>query len=87
MTPLWNALIHAEGQPSAPLEELVMDEAEAVTPFTNGRGIVQVVRDGRLVQFSAHLPAEQATMPVRVGDKLRVEDVDAEKERLTVTLR
>ncbi|HZO89902.1 MAG TPA: hypothetical protein VFB38_16350 [Chthonomonadaceae bacterium] len=87
VTPLWNLLFQFQGKPDSPLESLVMGDAEAVTPFTNGRGMVSVVRDGRLVQFCAHLADAQAGMRVRVGDKLRIEEVDAENERLTVTLR
>ncbi len=86
-TPLWNLLFRFQAKPSSPLHDLMLCEAEAVTPFSNGRGIVRVVRDGRMVQFSARLPDEQAAMRVKVGDKLCVEDVDAANERLTVTLR
>jgi hypothetical protein len=43
--------------------------------------------DGRLVQFSARLPEAQAGMPVRVGDTLRVEEVDAANQRVLVTLQ
>ena len=63
-----------------------MSEATAVTPFRGGRGLVSVVRDGRLVQFSARLIDTQASLPVRVGDRLRIEDVDAARERVTVSV-
>ena len=86
VTPLWNLLFRFQGQPSSPLEELVLSEARAVTRFPGGRGVVSVVRDGRLVQLSARLVDAQAAMPVKVGDRLRVEDVDARRERLTVSL-
>ncbi len=86
VSPLWNLMMRAQGEPCSPLEDLLLREAEAVTVFKNGRGIVSVVRDGRMVQFSAHLLEAQANMPIRVGDKLRIEEVDAEKEHLTVTL-
>ncbi len=86
VTPLWNALIAAQGTPCSPLEALTLCEAEAVTPFRNGKGIVAVERDGRLVQFSAHLAEDQAHLSVRVGDKLRIEEVDTAQERMTVTL-
>jgi hypothetical protein len=86
VTPCWNALMQFEGQPSSPLENLTFQEAEAVTPFRNGKGMVSVERDGRQVQFRATLPASQAAMQVRVGDKLRIEEVDAENERVTVSL-
>jgi hypothetical protein len=86
VTPLWNWLFRFEGQPSSPLEELILCDATAVTPFRNGRGIVSLVRDGRLVQFSARLVEQQADRAVRVGDRLRVEDLDARRERLTVAV-
>jgi hypothetical protein len=77
VTPLWNLLFKLQGQPSAPLEELIFDEATAVTPFRNGRGLISIVREGRLVQFSARLRPDQASIPIKVGARLRVEDVDA----------
>jgi len=86
VTPLWNLLFRFQGQPSSPLEELVLSEARAVTRFNGGRGMVSVVKDGRHVQLSARLVDTQAAMPVRVGDRLRVEDVDARRERLTVSV-
>ena len=86
VTPCWNMLMTFEGIPSSPLEELTFQEAEAVTPFRNGKGMVSVNRDGREVQFRATLPDDQSSMPVRVGDKLRIEQVDAEHERVTVSL-
>lgn len=84
VTPVWKLLFRFAGQPSSPLAELVLCEATAVTAFRNGRGIVSLVRDGRLVQFAAQLPASHATREVRVGDRLRVEDLDAQRERVTV---
>jgi hypothetical protein len=86
VTPLWNLVFRYQGQPSGTLEELIFDEATAVTPFRNGKGLISVVREGRLVQFSARLRADQASRPVKVGTRLRVEDVDARQERLTVSV-
>jgi hypothetical protein len=86
MTPVWRLLFRFQAPPSAPLEQLILAEATAVTPFRNGRGIVSLVRDGRLVQFSARLVGAQAATPVKVGDRLRVEDLDAKYERLTVSV-
>ena len=86
VTPLWNMMFKLEGKPSSALETLVLSEAEAVTPFRNGKGVVAVERDGRMVQFSARLPEGQTNMPIQVGDKLRIEEVDAANERVTVTL-
>jgi hypothetical protein len=86
VTPLWNMLFRLQGKPSAPLAELILGEATAVTPFRNGRGIVAIMRDGRLVQLSARLRPDEATLPVNVGERLRVEDVEAGRERVTVSL-
>lgn len=85
VTPLWNMLLGFQGKPCSPLADLTMHEAQAVTPFRNGKGIVQVVRDGRAVQLSARLAETQKTMPVRVGDCLRIEEVDTAQERVTVS--
>jgi hypothetical protein len=86
VTPVWRLLFRFEGAPSSPLEQLILCEASAVTPFRNGRGIVSLVRDGRTVQFSARLVDAQTERAVRVGDRLRVEDIDAAKERVTVSI-
>ena len=84
--PFWNRLMAFQGAPCAPLETLVMCEAKAVTPFRNGRGMVSLVYEGRLVQMRADLTSEQSALPVSVGDALRVEDIDGKKERVTVSI-
>ena len=84
--PVWRLLFRFQGAPSSPLEHLVLGEARAVVPFRNGRGLVSIVRDGRQVQLPARLRAEDAQAPVRVGQRLRIEDVDARQERLTVSI-
>ena len=86
LTPLWNFLLGFQGKPCTPVEHLVMCEAEALTPFRNGKGIVRVVHDGRDVQFSAQLAPDQAMMPIRVGDKLRVEEVEPDGEHVKVSI-
>jgi hypothetical protein len=86
VTPVWRLVFRFQAEPSSPLEACILSEARAVTAFRNGRGIVSVVRDGRAVQFSGSLTPAQAHLPVRVGDRLRVEDVDAKRERLTLSL-
>jgi len=87
LSPLWNVLFRFEGMPSSPLESVIMDEAKAVTPFHNGKGIVQVLHDGRLVQLSARLKPEQESLAVAVGDPLRVEEIDSAHERAIVSIR
>lgn len=84
--PVWNLLFRFQGQPSSSLEALLFSEARAVVPFRNGRGIVSVERDGRVVQLVANLRDDHAMLPVRVGDRLRIEDVDARRERVTVSI-
>ena len=84
--PFWNRLMAFQGTPCAPLETLVMTEATAVTPFRNGRGMVSVVYENRLVQMRADLRPEQMALPVRVGDTLRIEEIDGKNERVVVSL-
>lgn len=85
-TPLWTFLMGFAAPPSRPMQSLLLKEAEATSNFSNGKGMVKVIHDEREVQFLAQLTPEQAGIPVNVGTKLRVEEVDAEKERLTVRL-
>jgi hypothetical protein len=84
--PIWNLLYRFQGQASAPLEALILSEAEAVVPFRNGRGVVATVRDGRRVQLSARLCDGQTTVPIAFGQRLRIEDVDARRECVTVSV-
>ncbi len=84
--PLWNLAFRFQGKASSPLEGLVMSEAEAVVPFRNGRGVVSTVRDGRRVQFAARLREDQQSAPVKVGDRLLIEEVDTRRERVTVSV-
>ncbi|WP_375772425.1 hypothetical protein NR798_16560 [Archangium gephyra] len=86
LAPLWTLAFRFQGRPSSPLPALLMEDARAVTPFRNGKGLVRVIRDGRSVQLSARLVDGQSMLPVRVGDKLRIEEIDPENERVTVSL-
>jgi len=86
LTPFWNMLMGFQSKPCTPVEQLILTEAEAVTPFRNGKGIVRAVRDGRDIQFSAQLPPTQAHLTVRVGDRLRIEEVATDGEHVKVTL-
>jgi len=83
---LWNLVFRFQGAASSPLESLIFTEALAVVPFRNGRGLVSAVRDGRSVQLVAELRQDQAMLPVKVGERLRIEDVDPSRERVTVSL-
>lgn len=87
MTPLWNFFMRFQGKPATPLAELMLEEAEAVTPFRNGRGVVSVIHDGVRVQMVAELEKEHAAFPVRVGDRLRIEEIDPARERARVSIK
>ncbi len=84
--PLWNLVFRLEAPACSPLEQLILSEAEAVTRFRNGRGMVSTVRDGRRVQLVANLRKDQAALPVKVGARLLIEDVNAANERVTVSV-
>ena len=84
--PLFSLLFRFQAQPSSPLDTLIFADVRAVVPFHNGRGIVSVKRDGRLVQLTARLRQDQASFPVKVGEQLRVESVDGELESVTVSV-
>ena len=79
---LWKALLRFQGRPASPMEALLLEEAEAVTAFRNGKGFVRVIRDGRAVQLVARLAPGQPELPIRVGDRLRISDVDPQMERI-----
>jgi hypothetical protein len=82
--PLWNYALRFQGKPTSPLQDLVLETGHATTPFRNGKGMVEVVHDGRTIQFAASVRSEQGTAVVNVGDALKIVDVDAERERLIV---
>jgi hypothetical protein len=84
--PVWNLLFRFRAEATSPLGELIFCEAEAVVPFRNGRGVVATIRDGRRIQLGARLCDRDAAFPVVFGQRLRIEDVDARRERVTVSL-
>ncbi len=82
---IWKLALQFTGEPSSPLEMLLLSEVKAVTPFKNGKGIVQAERDGRATQLTAELLPEERGKRVRVGDQLTIEEVDVEHERVRVS--
>ncbi|MGH7690166.1 MAG: hypothetical protein ACREN3_11225, partial [Gemmatimonadaceae bacterium] len=84
---LWRLALRFTGEPTSPLTSLVMDQAEAVTAFRNGKGIVRAVLDGRTVQLRAELVSDERTLAVRVGDWMTIQEVDPGRERVLVSLR
>jgi hypothetical protein len=84
--PVWNLVFRFRAETSSPLEALILSEATAVVPFRNGQGLVTTVRDGRQVQFRARVCERDAALPVAFGQRLLIEEVDARKERVTVSV-
>ncbi len=90
VSPLWNFSMRFASSPAVTLESAITDEATAVTSFDgNGQGIVSIEVDGQIVQILGTLRVDDRLLPrarVRAGQRLRVEDVDAERNRCTVSL-
>jgi len=89
VAPIWNFTFRFASNPATTLESSVMDEATAVTSFDrNGQGLVAVNVDGQMVQILGTLQSGDRDMQVKVpaGARLRIEDVDAARNRCTVSL-
>ncbi|HEX6750295.1 MAG TPA: hypothetical protein VF092_23580 [Longimicrobium sp.] len=87
--PVWNFFFRFGSEPALTLESAVTDTATAVTGFNpEGEGLVKIELDGQIVQVLARLsPADRASgTRVRAGDTLVVEEVDAVRNRCTVSL-
>lgn len=86
--PLWNLTFRFASAPALTLESCLMDEARAVSGFDrNGQGLIAVELDGQLVQVLGTLRAEDrgAGVRVRAGDRVRIEEVDAKRNRCVVS--
>lgn len=89
VTPIWNFTFRFASNPALTLESTLMSEATAVTSFdVNGHGLVAIEMDGQLVQLLGTLKPSDRALRVRVqaGARLRVEDVDAARNRCSVSL-
>jgi len=90
VAPLWNLAMRFASAPAVTLESAVSDEATAVTSFdANGQGIVSLEVDGQVVQILATLRPDDRALGaarVRAGQRVRIDDVDAEQNRCTVSL-
>jgi hypothetical protein len=85
--PLWNFLFRFESAPAMTLETSIGDEARAATSFdAQGNGLITLELDGQVVQLLGSLRREDrdAGIRVRAGDAVRIDDVDAERNRCTV---
>jgi hypothetical protein len=87
MRPLWNFLFRFESTPALTLESCIGDEARAATSFDRqGNGLIALELNGQLVQLlgSLHREDRDAGIRVRAGDPVRIDEVDAERNRCTV---
>ena len=90
VAPLWSFGMRFASAPAQTLESTVDEEATAVTSFdVNGQGLVAIELDGQVVQILGTLqPADRAMgVTVRVGAKLRIENVDAARNSCVVSAR
>ena len=86
--PLWNLFMRFGSNPALTLESAVMSEALVTSSFdASGHGIVSIEVDGQVVQLLASLRAPEIGpgARVRAGDRVRIEDIDAARNRCTVT--
>jgi hypothetical protein len=88
VAPLWRWMMRFAGEPATTLENCIADEVHAVTGFDrDGNGLVAVELDGQVTHVLATLRAEDrsAGALVHAGDLLRIEDVDPQHNRCTVS--
>lgn len=88
VAPVWRFMFRFESNPAETLESSLLGEARATSGFdNNGQGLVTVEVDGQVVQCLGTLRRDDLELGVRVraGDVLRVEDVDADRNRCTVS--
>ena len=86
--PIFNSLFRFESQPAQTLESALMSEGRAVTGFdANGNGLISLELGGELVQvLGTQLNEERAAgVRIRVGDIVRIEEVDDTRNRCTVS--
>jgi len=89
VSPLWNFTMRFASRPAATLESAVADEAVAVSAFDeNGQGIVSLELDGQVLQILATLQPQDRVLGARVraGQRLRIDDVNAERQTCTVSI-
>lgn len=88
MKPIWNGWMKFASKPARTLESAVAEEARAITNFdADGHGLVLIDLDGHEMQVLARLTEAQRVEGVRVRarDLMFVEDVDAARNRCTVS--
>jgi len=86
--PIFNSLFKFESDPAQTLESAIMSEAKAVTGFdANGNGLISLELGGEVVQILGTLTRDERSAGVRVraGDAVRIEEVDATRNRCVVS--
>lgn len=87
VAPVWRFAERFASAPAQTLETVLYDHARAASGFdARGEGIVALEVDGQVVQLLGRLRPEDRRRRVRAGDRLRIEDVDAERHRCTVSV-
>lgn len=87
VNPLWNFMFRFASAPAVTLESAIEDEAKAVTNFDkDGNGLIAVEVDGHVVQVLGTLikAERESGVRVRAGDLVRIDEVDADRNRCTV---
>lgn len=90
VAPIWRFVFRFESKPALTLESAYGSDARAVTAFdANGQGLVAVEVDGQLVQLLATLQTSDRELHTKVaaGTLVRIEEVDAERNRCTVSVQ
>jgi hypothetical protein len=89
VNPLWKLALRFASNPATTLDGAIESDAVAVSNFDrNGQGIIAVEVDGHVQQVLATLTAADraAGARVRAGQRVRIEEVDSERQRCSVSL-
>lgn len=89
VNPLWKFALRFASNPATTLDGAIESDAIAVSNFDrNGQGIIAVEVDGHVQQVLATLTlADRAAgARVRAGQRVRIEEVDSERQRCSVSL-
>ncbi len=87
VAPVWRWAERFASNPAQTLDMALYDHAQAASGFdARGEGLVALEVDGQIVQLLGRLRPEDQSRRVRAGDRLRIEAVDAERHRCTVSV-
>jgi nitrous oxidase accessory protein NosD len=89
VNPLWKLALRFASNPATTLDGAIESDAVAVSNFDrNGQGIIAVEVDGHIQQVLATLTVADraAGARVRAGQRVRIEEVDSERQRCSVSL-